>query len=234
LPYLHKISPRAKINILNDGDINDAQLDHLNRSFDILVLGHQEYVTQKEYDNLKLFVLKGGVLVCLDGNLFYGEVSYNESAHSVSFIKGHRFSFDGKRGWWGDVYERWANDTSNWLGSNFFVKPFALYEPADRYESVNLSLANDPFHYGEHEEQYLTNPNDNIIKNYGAVISLNKGEKVGSVAGGLPHPVIATYVKTYGLGRVIVLGIYADKVMANPSFINFLSNVIIHYALKTL
>ena len=30
--------------------------------YGILILGHQEYVTQKEYDNLKNFVANGGTI----------------------------------------------------------------------------------------------------------------------------------------------------------------------------
>ena len=38
--------------------------------YDVIMLEHQEYVTQQEYDNLKRFVANGGILILLDGNVF--------------------------------------------------------------------------------------------------------------------------------------------------------------------
>src|SRR6187200_1512844 len=40
-------------------------------AYDLVILGHQEYVTQKEYDNLRKFVANGGTMIILDGNVFY-------------------------------------------------------------------------------------------------------------------------------------------------------------------
>jgi hypothetical protein len=42
----------------------------------LISLGHQEYVTQKEYDNLKRFA-NGGAMLILDGNVIYTEVKYD-------------------------------------------------------------------------------------------------------------------------------------------------------------
>ena len=42
-----------------------------SNKYDILIIGHQEYVTQQEYDNLKQFVAGGGTMIVLDGNIFY-------------------------------------------------------------------------------------------------------------------------------------------------------------------
>ena len=47
--------------------------------YDILVIGHQEYVIQQEYDNLRHFVRSGGTMIILDGNIFYAEVTYDRN-----------------------------------------------------------------------------------------------------------------------------------------------------------
>ena len=47
-----------------------------SNAFDLIILGHQEYVTQKEYDTLKRFA-NGGAMLILDGNVFYTEVKYD-------------------------------------------------------------------------------------------------------------------------------------------------------------
>ena len=69
--------------------LTDADADNVNSLFfvngtnkyDILILGHQEYVTQQEYANLKHFVANGGTLVLMDGNVFYAEVKYDRNTH---------------------------------------------------------------------------------------------------------------------------------------------------------
>jgi hypothetical protein len=121
--------------------------------YDILVLGHQEYVTQREYDNLKHFVENGGML--LDGNVFYAQVSYDRHHHSITLVKGHGWAYNGITAW-KSISEKWAKETSQWVGSNFLpcVCP--------------VTFANDPFEYRHHEEQYITNHNDTILINYGA------------------------------------------------------------------
>jgi hypothetical protein len=45
---------------------------------DILILGHQEYVTQQEYSNPKKFVANRGTMILLDGNVFYAQVIMTE------------------------------------------------------------------------------------------------------------------------------------------------------------
>ena len=83
-----------------------------------MILGHQEYVTQKEYDNLKKFVTNGGILFLMDGNTFYAEVKYDNKTKTVSLAKGHSWEFNGKSAW-GSIGERWAKETSEWVGSNY-------------------------------------------------------------------------------------------------------------------
>lgn len=109
--------------------------------YDILVLGHQEYVTQREYDNLKHFVENGGTLILIDGNVFYAQVSYDRHHHSITLVKGHGWAYNGITTW-KSISERWAKETSQWVGSNFLpcICP--------------VTFANDPFEYRHHEEQY--------------------------------------------------------------------------------
>jgi hypothetical protein len=57
----------------NDSIFKDN--NQLYNRFDVLILGHQEYVTQEEYSNLKRFVANGGILVLTYSNTFYAEVS---------------------------------------------------------------------------------------------------------------------------------------------------------------
>jgi hypothetical protein len=160
--YLYEIIksliPKSKIDILTDADVDAGTIftakNSLNK-YDTLVIGHQEYVTQQEYDNLKHFVSSGGTLIILDGNIFYAEVKYNRNTHTITLLKGHWWAFNGKSAW-KSVAERWKDETSQWIGSNYLCF------------RCGVTFSNNPFGYKQHEEQYITNPHDVILFNYGA------------------------------------------------------------------
>jgi hypothetical protein len=147
----------------------------------------------------------------MDGNIFYAEVKYDRDTHKITLVKGHGWAYNGKSAW-KSVKERWANETSQWVGSNSYC-----------YSCI-ITFANNPFQFRHHEEQYLTNPNDLIIMNYHA--SVSKGSKT-------VDPLIATYELNYQKGKVIVLGIYSDDVIANSQFIKFLDTLLVKYAYKS-
>jgi hypothetical protein len=170
---------------------SSSNSDNYINVYDIIILGHQEYVTQKEYDNLKQFVRSGGTMIILDGNVFYAEVRYDKNTQTVTLVKGHSWAFNGISAW-RSVPERWAKETSEWVGSNYLCY------------SCNIRFTNDPFEYIHHEEQYITNPHDIILMNYNASLSDYPIQT---------RPVIATYELNYQKGRVIALGIYSDDVL---------------------
>ena len=122
------------------------------------------------------------------------------------------WAYNGKSAW-KSVRERWANETSQWVGSNFFCL------------SCNITFANNPFQYKHHEEQYVTNPNDLILLNYHASTSIKQSKTT--------DPVIATYGLNYHKGKVIALGIYSDDIIANSKFNKFFDRLLVKYAPKS-
>ena len=167
LGNLKWISPDSKISFLTDQDVDGGSIFQGDGSnaFDVVILGHQEYVTQKEYDNLKQFVGDGGTMIILDGNVFYAQVKYDRTTGNVTLVKGHSWAFNGKSAW-RSVNERWKNETMEWVGSN--------------YISNIAKFANNPFKYSPHEEQFITNPKDVILLNYNATVpsvNSNKSEQ---------------------------------------------------------
>jgi hypothetical protein len=160
---LKSITQGSNISILTDADVDNGSIIfnssnsnnfggnknnnyNYNNAYDIILLGHQEYVTQQEYNNLKKFVANGGTMILLDGNVFYAEVKYNRNNQTITLVKGHSWAFNGKSAW-KSIGERWANETSQWVGSNYFC-----------FRCIKRFF-NDPFGYTPHEEQYITNPN---------------------------------------------------------------------------
>jgi hypothetical protein len=198
--HLRQLFPNANVSILSDIDVHEGEIfnvkgnDTNSNAYDILILGHQEYVTQREYDNFKRFVANGGTLIILTGNVFYTEVKYDKQTNSVTFVEGHGFKFDGKTAKKG-VDERWEKETKEWLGSNFY--------PIYYWEKDYHHLYNNPFNFtGEQggEEQYYdkTNPNIKILLDY-------KSSD--------PKYPIATYELNYGKGKVIVIGLAAEDIL---------------------
>jgi N,N-dimethylformamidase beta subunit-like, C-terminal len=212
LGNLKWVRPEASIAFLTDQDVDEGSIFQMNRSYayDVIILGHQEYVTQREYDNFKQFVGSGGTMIILDGNVFYAEVKYNNNTDTITLVKGHSWAFNGKSAW-RSVNEGWENETAQWVGSN--------------YISDISKFSNNPFGYLPHEEQYITNPKDIILLNYNATISPSTN-RTGSV-------VVATYELNYLKGRVIALGLYSDDIIINGAFDRYFDSLILQYAVRT-
>jgi hypothetical protein len=214
--HLKTLLPHSNIDNLTDADVDSGSSifmkNGITNRYDILILGHQEYVTQKEYDNLKRFVANGGILIVLDADPFYAEVRYDKHTQTVTLVKGHGWTFNGKSAW-KSVNERWKKETSDWVGSNYLCY------------LCKITFLNNPFRYKHHEEQYLTNPNDIILMDYNAAVISKKYHPP------VVKPVIATYELNYQKGKVIVLGIYSDDVIFNSNFDKFFDGLLLQRAL---
>jgi hypothetical protein len=229
LPNHLKRIPESKIDIFTDKDVDNGSIfersnsvnndsysfNNKNNAYDIIILGHQEYVTQREYDNLKKFVANGGTMILLDGNVFIAEVKYDKIANSITLVKGHSWAFNGKSAW-RSVTERWKQETSNWIGSNYLCY------------ACKIVFSNNPFGYKHHEEQYITNPKDKILIDYNA--SIVHSLPFINYKPPVKKPIIATYRLDYQKGKVIVLGIYSDDIITSSKFYQYLDNVIWKYA----
>jgi len=203
--HLRVVFGGSTIKMLTDADAdnnNSIFFDNGTNRFDLILLGHQEYVTQREYSNLKHFVAEGGTLILLDGNVFYAEVKYDRNSHAITLVKGHGWAYNGKSAW-RSIGERWANETSNWVGSNYLCY------------SCKVTIPRNAFQYRHHEEQRVTNPNDQIILNYNASI----GKKATKI-------LVATYVLNYQKGKVINLGIYSDDLVSDKKFGKFFDSLL--------
>ena len=209
--HLTNLESGYNVTILSDADIHDGLIfSSLNghttnvNAYDTLVLFHSEYVTQEEYQNIKTFVANGGTLFVMDGNVLYAEVKYDKSAGTVALVKGHGWAFDGRSAQ-RSIGERWANETTEWMGSNYLCF------------SCKIAFGNNPFQYNHHEEQYITNPNVTIIKDYDATVIDYKS---------ISNPKIATYELNYAKGRVVVMGLYSSDIIKDTEFIAFVDKLL--------
>jgi hypothetical protein len=216
LGNLKWITPDSNVDFHTDQDVDAGSIFQANGSnaYDVIILGHQEYVTQKEYDNFKQFVGNGGTMIILDGNVFYAEVNHDNNTDTVTLVKGHSWAYNGKSAW-RSVDERWKNETAQWVGSN--------------YISGISKFANNPFDYLPHEEQYTTNPKDVILLNYNATIPSNISRDISNKTGSI---VVATYELNYLKGNVIALGLYSDDIITNGSFDRYFDSLLLQYAVR--
>ncbi|MDR4512962.1 MAG: hypothetical protein MRJ93_14805 [Nitrososphaeraceae archaeon] len=201
--HLSEVLPLSNFEFLDDKMVHDGVIfgSQLQQNkYDIIILAHSEYVTQDEYTNLKRFVQNGGILFLLDSNTFYAEVKYDNFNNEITFIKGHYWGSDGEKAW-RDVKERWSDETTEWVGSNFGCS------------SCVINFQNNPFSYVHHEENYVTNPNVKILIDYKAKSEFDY--------------LISAYELLFGKGKVISLGLFGDDVVHNQNFLKFFDSLII-------
>jgi Bacterial Ig domain len=213
LRHLLQNVTKGPLPILSDEDLHEGHIFTKNGSnaYDVLFMLHEEYVTKQEYMNLKRFVYNGGVIVFVDSNVLYAQVLYNPDMHSVTLLRGHDWIFNGKFAE-KNVRERWFNENKDWMGSNF------LWGSID----ADTVFANNPFNYTHFEENYVANPDNHIIYDYQATVSpeLMDANSLKS------QPQIASYSLEYGKGKVIMLGLFGQHLLENPSFNEFLEEII--------
>lgn len=222
--YQHAVkaapSPLIAKDIITDVDVHNGKIFNASdptgntNAYDILFLFHQEYVTDQEYHNLERFVANGGTIVFNDANVFYVEVSYDAPKHSITFVRGHYWAYNGKTVWHDSRGhgERWYDENPKWLGSNFLPDPV----------SANVTFTNPHFNYTHQEEQYVSNKNATMLLDFGAVEPLRES--------GTIHPLVGVYKMDYGKGHIINLGIYAHSLVNNTQFLDYYDKTILPMA----
>ena len=69
--HLALLTPKNNVSVLTDIDVDGGSIfkdsKNTTNKYDILILCHQEYVTQQKYTNLKTFVANGGTMILLGG-----------------------------------------------------------------------------------------------------------------------------------------------------------------------
>jgi hypothetical protein len=221
----------TEISNITDKEVNDGLIfnqtkdtgesNYDTNAYDVLFLFHQEYATQAEYDNLKHFAENGGRIVFNDGNILTTEVRYDSSNDTVTLVRGHNWQYNGKTAWRTGEPERWFNETWKWVGSNFLDVPAP--------PKVNATFSNDHFGYKHIEEEYVTNPNDKMILDFGTMVYENSSsiEKYAKYSGARVAIYELDSRSSSGNGRVIMLSIFGHKLVQNTDFLNFYdSNVI--------
>ena len=216
--HVKEFVANATVTIIRDEDVHHGYIFRSDGSnaYDTLFLLHDEYVSDEGYNNYKRFVSNGGTIVFLNGNMFYAQVRYDPKMCTVTLVKGHDWIFDGKAVIKAD-HEAYFDDKKEWVGSNFLYGDIA----------VPVRFLDNPFNYTRFEENYVSNPNVSILYDYAAQFPQelldDNPQAVGSK--------IATYELSYGKGKVLVMGIYAQNLNGNEKFLKFFDHIVLPRAL---
>jgi len=238
-PVIDKVKqsvPDSIVSVIGDEEINDGLIfrkDGAN-AYDLLVMLHDEYVTQTEYDNLIKFLKNGGSIILMTGNVFYGEVLFDRQDCTVTLKKGHDWEFDGSEVRKSQS-ERYLEENSKWFGSNFVVS----------HIDDGVIFERNPFNYEHFEENEVTNKEAFILLDYQAKFAnIPSAETHPLVVGGLlkgdsePETTysdegkkIATYELSSETGKVIQMGIYSQNLVSNEKFLNYFDKIIVPRAM---
>ena len=205
----------ANVRVVDDVSVNAGALFNPDGSkrFDSVVIGHEEYVTQAEYDQFHRFVAAGGRLVGMSGNMFFARVNYSGGIETL--VAGHGWTFDGKVAT-ASHNQPFAVANINWFGSNYLAKMLmpdhATLNPND---TIGAKLA-ETFG-GEITQSYSGRLEVNELQNFSftsIVASWTTSVK--------------SYVHQYGPGLSICLCVYSEaNLFSDLAFGYFLVNALL-------
>jgi hypothetical protein len=153
----------------------------------------------------------------------YAEVHYDRNNNTISLVKGHDWKYDGKTAT-RSVPERWYSETKEWVGSNYLAI------------DANVTFSNNPFNYTHFEEQFVNNPNAQIIIDYGIkfpkdfIDVYQKKEKLPPELMREDIPLekikVATYSIKYGKGKVIMTSLSARLLADDQRFMELFDGLL--------
>jgi hypothetical protein len=197
-----------------------------SRQFDVVILGHEEYVTRAEYAQLKQFVAAGGKLVAMAGNTFWGRVNYSRATGMETFVIGHGFGYNGAYAW-RTSYEPFDGESAGWFGSSFQEGVYGLRgaviqtsgETGKAMAKMNHgTMAFTDYSYPHDEVNYLRNlTNTEVLAKFFLYSWPQGGQRYFEMP---PVPVDA-YVHWYGKGEVFCFGVFGPNIIMRDRVAQF-------------
>lgn len=211
---------------IDDLQVHDGGLFAGNtRQYDVLILGHEEYVTRAEYNQFKHFVASGGRIVEMSGNTFWAEVNYTKSTGIETFVAGHGFVFNGVYAW-RSTYQPFDKESIGWLGSAFAPGTPRLHgsilNRASHIGEALRSLFHSDFAftnytYPHNEVNYVGNfTNTQIIASFFLAHASN-----GSSSTKMPLLPVDSYAHRYIRGEVVCLCVFGENLILHDEGAQF-------------
>jgi hypothetical protein len=185
--------------ILNDIGVHGGALFNGSaRNFDVVVIGHEEYLTRQEYNQFQQFVAEGGRLIGMSGNLFYAQVSYANGTETL--VSGHGWVFNGTVALANKI-QPFAATNYAFVGGNYIAKMWV--------SNPTLALSS------------TTAVGSSLIASLGhAFVQLDVGGGLESdsmdnqqdtwVIGNWSMPNVFSYIHRFGSGYVVCLCVYSE------------------------
>jgi hypothetical protein len=206
------------LTVLTDVSVNDGELLYENGTsrYDAVILGFTEYVTSQEYSAYKHFVADGGRLIFMDATNFFAEVRFYPQTNHLALVKGHGWGFDGKKVWH-DVRERWSQESTNWIASNFCCFGYGRRYDGALLIGTNVISLSLQAKFGPKVFQSYKGHEENRITNSSFTEILAQWVQLDSTS---QNPV-AAYSHRFMHGTVIHIGIMSSDVISFDRSVQF-------------
>jgi hypothetical protein len=185
--------------------------------YDVVILGHEEYVTTNEFNQFQTFVAGGGRIVAICGNTFWGQVSYSPSTGIETFVAGHGFQFNGTAAWKSNL-KPFDVESTSWFGSVFAGSGLAVKGAIlTGTDSLSLSItrafhdtsAFTDYSYPHNELNYVSNTSaTRIIAKFYVDTSPTNASQVN-----WPPVPIEAYAHQYVRGQVVDMVIFGQDII---------------------
>ena len=220
------------VQVMSDVAVDRGALFTLGaRNFDTLILGHEEYVTQNEYDQFRQFVATGGRLIVLSGNTFQALVRYDPSSKVETYVTGHDWNFDGNSAV-PSVTRPFNISNIDWLGSfpkgNDLSQSHVMINGSDPIGKVLATLPSPFSTYLEKETNILANRTlTSVAFDWGFKATVYRtitlpggGTSIQAVSANIGA---AAYTHLYKGGEVVCFSQMGEEhIMTDPNFQMFL------------
>lgn len=206
------------LTVLTDVSVHGGGLLNENgtRRFDAVILGFTEYVTAQEYAAYKHFVANGGRLIFMDATNFFAEVRFYPQTNHLALAKGHGWGFDGKKAWH-DVSERWSQESTNWIASNFCCFGYGRRYDGALLVGANVISLSLQANFGPKVFQSYKGHEENRITNSSFTEILAQWVQLDSTSQNL----VAAYSHRFMHGTVIHIGIMSSDVISFDRSVQF-------------
>jgi hypothetical protein len=206
------------LTVLTDVSVNDGGLFYENGTsrYDAVILGFTEYVTSQEYSAYKHFVADGGRLIFMDATNFFAEVRFYPQTNHLALVKGHGWGFDGKKVWH-DVRERWSQESTNWIASNFCCFGYGRRYDGALLVGTNVISLSLQAKFGPKVFQSYKGHEENRITNSSFTEILAQWVQLDSTSQNL----VAAYSHRFMHGTVIHIGIMSSDVISFDRSVQF-------------
>jgi hypothetical protein len=193
--------------------VDDIQVDRgalLNPDgsprYSAVVIGHEEYVTQAEFDQFRRYVAAGGRLIAMSSNMFYVKITFNPRTSFETFVVGHGYAYNGHSAWHSGFWP-FNKSLSGWFGSTYCCFHRLTFSGGAVKAAYPIGQRLLAYFGGMMGSSYVSHE-ENAVSNWTqTAVVATFANKSGLV--------VASYVHRYGKGAVFCYCIFGEDTINN-------------------